>query len=442
MRPRTIGSLVLVLLAAGAQATVVRAGERPARGAELEYAVVLSRHGVRSPTWTSERLNQYSTEDWPDWGVPPGHLTVHGRKLMELLGGYYRDYFTDAGLYSAQGCDDADRLYFRANTIQRTLETARALASTMLPACQVRVHSLPAGTVDPLFRPVGAGVGRPDRAVAVASIMGRLGSRPEALVEPHRPALETVQQVLLGCVPGPGCPAEGEPVAALLMDLPVSVEAGEGDKLADLGGSFGTASTMAQNFLLEYANGMPEAELGWGRVDRDNLRLMMGLRVAHADLAWRTPYLARASGSNLVSHVVKSIEQAVGRKKVRGALGAPGNRLLVIVGHDTNLANVAGMLGLSWLLEGYQQDDTPPGGALVFEVWRDLDTRECTVRTSYFAQTLEQMREARPLTLVSPPARAPVFVPGCSTAADGFPCSWKRFRRVLESAIDPSFVKH
>ena len=442
MRPRILGFLLLAFLAAGAHATVVRAEENQARDAELRYAVVLSRHGVRSPSWTREHLNQYATEEWPDWGVPPGHLTVHGRKLMELLGGYYRDYFTDAGLYSAHGCDDADRLFIRANTIQRTLDTARALASAMLPGCRVQVHSLPAGTVDPLFRPVGAGVGRPDRAVAVASIMGRLGSRPEALVEPHRPALETVQQVLLGCVPGPGCPPASKPVAELLMDLPVSVAPGEGDKLADLGGSFGTASTMAQNFFLEYANAMPEADLGWGRVNEDNLRLMMGLRVAHADLAWRTPYLARASGSNLVSHVLKSIEQAVARKKVRGALGAPTDRLLVIVGHDTNLSNVAGMLGLSWLLEGYQQNDTPPGGALVFEVWRDLVTREYSVRTYYVAQTLEQMREARPLTLTSPPAKAPVFVPGCSTAADGFPCSWKGFRRVLESAIDPAFVKH
>ena len=99
------------------------------------------------------------------------------------------------------------------------------------------------------------------------------------------------------------------------------------------------------------------------------------------------------------------------------------------------------MLRLSWLIEGYQRDDTPPGGALVFEVWRNSATGAYTVRTSYTAQTLQQMREAQPLTLASPPPRAPVFVPGCSTAGEGFACTWSEFRRTVEAAIDPASVK-
>jgi len=155
----------------------------------------------------------------------------------------------------------------------------------------------------------------------------------------------------------------------------------------------------------------------------------------------RTPYLARANGSNLLSHMLRSIEQSAAGKVVPGALGTPLDKVLVIVGHDTNIANFAGMLGLSWLIEGYQRDDTPPGGALVFELWRHPVTGAYTVRTSYTAQTLEQMREARPLTLDSPPATAPVFIPGCSTADEGFACTWSEFRRAVEAAIDPASVK-
>jgi 4-phytase/acid phosphatase len=210
----------------------------------------------------------------------------------------------------------------------------------------------------------------------------------------------------------------------------------------EVDGPLGTASTLAQNFLLEYTNAMAEEDLGWGRVNEDNLRLMMSLHTAYADLARRTPYVARADGSNLLSHVLKSIEQAVRRRAVRGALGGPTDRVLVIVGHDTNIANVAGLLDLSWLIEGYQRDDTPPGGALIFELWHEPAMRGLTVRTYYQAQSLEQMREALPLTLASPPPKAPVFVPACSTAAEGFPCSWKGFQRALEGAIDPAYVKH
>jgi 4-phytase/acid phosphatase len=102
---------------------------------------------------------------------------------------------------------------------------------------------------------------------------------------------------------------------------------------------------------------------------------------------------------------------------------------------------MAGMLGLSWLLTGYQRDDTPPGGALVFELWRAPAAGEYTVRTYYMAQTLEQMRKALPVTLDAPPGKAAVFVPACSTAGEGWPCPWKAFQRALESAIDPAFVR-
>jgi 4-phytase/acid phosphatase len=50
---------------------------------------------------------------------------------------------------------------------------------------------------------------------------------------------------------------------------------------------------------------------------------------------------------------------------VTGALTRPGDQLLILVGHDTNLANVGGVLHLSWLIDG-RKDDTPPGEALVF----------------------------------------------------------------------------
>ena len=98
------------------------------------------------------------------------------------------------------------------------------------------------------------------------------------------------------------------------------------------------------------------------------------------------------------------------------------------------------MLGISWLLDGYQPDDTPPGGALVFELWQHGDG-EMNVVTYYVTQSLEQMRKALPLALDSPPLKSPIFVPGCSTADQKMSCPWKTFERTVENAVDPSFVK-
>ena len=142
----------------------------------------------------------------------------------------------------------------------------------------------------------------------------------------------------------------------------------------------------------------------------------------------------------MLSHVLRSIEQALSNSPMPGSVGKPGDRVLILVGHDTNISNVAGMLGISWLLEGYQVDDTPPGGALVFELW-EQPNGEFAVSTYYLAQSLEQMRKALPLTLDVPPLKSPIFVPGCSIADDKMTCPWKTFQRKVENAVDPAFVK-
>jgi 4-phytase/acid phosphatase len=195
---------------------------------------------------------------------------------------------------------------------------------------------------------------------------------------------------------------------------------------------------MAENLLLEYTEGMPAAEVGWGRVDIHKLRELLQLHTASEDITGRTGYIARAQSSNLLLHILQSMRQAVAAQPVAGALGKPGDRLLILVGHDTNLANIGGALGVDWLIDG-RRDDTPPGGALVFELWKSRSANEYSVRTFFQAQTLDQMRNATTLSLQVPPERVPVFVPGCSK--DDFSCGWEAFQQAVNAAIDPMFVR-
>ena len=359
---------------------------------------------------------------------------------MRIFGVYDRAYLASAGLMSSSGCADAARTYFWADTDERTIETGRALAEGLLPGCSVTVHSLPEGKKDPLFDGLAANPGKPDRNLAAAAILGRIGAKPQELLENYRPAFEQLQQILIGCIPGATCGAGTKLPAQPLLGPPITVVPGQGDSLADVTGPLNTASTLAESLLLEYTNGMNGGDLGWGRLNESNLRQIMALNTVYFDLARRTPYGARVRGSNLASHVLDSLRQAVSGKPVPGALGNPGDAVLFVVGHDSNLSNFSGMLGLSWLLPGYQRDDTPPGGALVFELWRAAAGGAYTVRTYYTAQSLEQMRRAMPLSLNSPPGRAPVFLAGCSSASEGFTCEWPAFERTVAGVIDPSFV--
>jgi len=409
---------------------------------ELRFVVIVSRHGVRSPTAKPGQFNQYSRQPWPAWSVPPGYLTQHGAQLMTLFGAYDREQLAAQGLFSSRGCADGQHIRIIADSDQRTRETGKALAAGLSPGCALAVQALPEGTEDPLFHSLAAGVGQPDKLLATAAVSGRIGGNPQGLSEAYRPQLEMLEDVLLHCDPSAACPNAGTQSPQSIFDMPASIAPGKSDHLVELGTSLAAASTMAENLLLEYTEGMDASNVGWGRLDIHKLRAILQLHTAHEDITERAGYIARAQCSNLLFHILQSMKQqaseAADAQPVAGALTRPEDRLLILVGHDTNLANISGALGLSWLIDG-RRDDTPPGGALVFELWRKRDTSEYFVRTFYTAQTLNQMRNATPLSIQSPPERVPVFVPGCSQADSS--CGWSAFQQAIQTGIDPAFTK-
>jgi 4-phytase / acid phosphatase len=403
----------------------------PSAKEQLKFVVIVSRHGVRSPTGKADQLNQYSSHPWPVWSVQPGYLTEHGFKLMIFFGAYDRELLVKQGLLSGEACNDAGQITILADSDQRTRETGNAIATGLMLGCQVEVHALAEGTPDPLFHPLEMDGTHLDKQRATAAIAGRIGNNPAGLAEAYRPQLQALEAVLTGAVSqAAGSTTKPSPKASL-FDIPSSISPGKGDHLVDLRSPLGTASTISENLLLEYTEGM--AQVGWGSVDANKLREVMQLHTASADLERRTPYIARIQSAPLLGHILDSMQQAIAQKPVSGALGKPSDRLLILVGHDTNLANIAGALDLSWLVDG-RRDDTPPGGALVFELWQQRNGPDYSVRAYYTAQTLEQMRNATPLSLANAPDRVQLFVPGCSKADAS--CEWNAFRSAVREAID------
>jgi 4-phytase/acid phosphatase len=401
-----------------------------AASTELKYVVIISRHGVRSPTWTSDRLNQFSADPWPDWGVPPGYLTARGRTLVTLMGAYYREWLAAENLLARNGCEPPGRVYVWADTDQRTLESGRAIAEGLQPGCGVQVHSLLNGESDPLFDPIEAGLAKPDLEAAAKAVRDRIGLPGNEFLERHQPTFALLQQVLTG----------GRAAKEMPFTTPSGIDVAMSGGTIDLEGPLRTASTLSENLLLEYANGFPDSQLGWGRLNAETLARVLELHTTYAELMRRTPYLARVRGSNLLAHVLRSLEQAATGGTIPGAMGERDNRVLIVAGHDTNLSNLSGMLGLSWKLEGYPPDDTPPGGALVFSLWKETGTRRHVVQTRYIAQTPEQMRQADRLTLTSPPASQNVSPAGCDPASVDTGCPLEIFERVLQQAIGTEFT--
>jgi 4-phytase/acid phosphatase len=434
----TRAALRLILLSlvclstCGAVVVAQNAETSPAdQKAKLQFVVALSRHGVRSPIGNTDLINKYSAAPWPKWDVPPSYLTPHGYELMKIFGAWDRVKLSGQGLFAPSGCDDAAHIAILADSDERTRETGKALAEGMFPGCTIEVHAKAEGTVDPLYRVVG-GLHPGDSALAAAAIGGRIGKDPNHLTEAFRPQLAALDNVLAGC--GRAAPSAAKRIS--IFDVPVALGLGSSYS-SGYTGPLSVASTMAENLLLEYTTGMSDANTGWGCVDGATLRALMQLDTAGWDYGYRTPTVARIYGSNLLDHIERSLEQNISGKPVAGALSKPDDRLLIIVGHDTNIVTVAGALGVNWIIDA-RVDDTPPGGVLLFEVWRPSNGGQPFVRMEYTAQTLEQMRQSQALTPANPPALAPIFVPGCS--GQDLSCTWDGFSAAVHAAINPAYV--
>lgn len=391
------------------------------QGKTLRFALIVTRHGVRSPTWNAQRLNQYALEPWPEWKVGRGNLTEHGAELMRLMGSYYRQYFAEQGLLSKDSCQEAKHIFVWTDTDQRTLATGQALAAGLAPQCPVEVHSLESSHEDPLFHVDSSQFSSAERETAVASILGRIGGSTEAYMAAYQPALIEIEKVLDRCT-------AGDCAKQILLRQKSQIVAGSEDHLADITGPLSIASTFAENLQLEYLEGFNGADLGWGRLNADNLLAIMSLHTAYTDLARQTPYIARLQSVTLVRRILSTLAQAAEAKRRGDAIGGLGDKLVVLVGHDTNISNLASVLGVSWVLPGYVPNDVPPGSALVFELWAKADGRDSEIRLSFLAQSPRQMRERIPLSANNPPEWASLFLPDCSVGEKGYPCAWAKFQ--------------
>src|ERR1700678_4029151 len=159
------------------------------------------------------------------------------------MGDYYRMRFMGSGLLSGDPATDGPRVYVRADNDQRTIETARIIGKALVPVGEPDVHSLPEGTVDPLFEPYKPHVGHADPALAEAAVLGRLGGDPRNIEKAYGPQFAELKAILWG--QGGGVPASTP------LDDPSEVAPGKKDYLVSISGPLRVAEVCIDSLLLE-----------------------------------------------------------------------------------------------------------------------------------------------------------------------------------------------
>src|SRR5258708_929322 len=245
--------------------------------AQLRMVVVLTRHGVRSPL-SATTTNLYGKEPWPSlsqWQVAcPGDLTPRGTKLVQQMGIFYHAYYAEKGLLPPVGQCPGNKVFIWSDNVERTLGTANALVAGMsqgISGCMMAVNHLPytpaphtgpnqckaSNPNDYFFHPLASPVHTgPIDSTKVKDAAKKINLEVPHLRTSYQPALQAMQNTLCG---GPTAVA-----CSSVLSLPTEAKGDDGK--IKWTGMFSVSSTDAENFLLEYGNGMPCNLDGWALV--------------------------------------------------------------------------------------------------------------------------------------------------------------------------------
>lgn len=390
--------------------------------------VVLSRHGVRSPTQSSKTLLDWSQSIWPEWPVGRGELTPRGAKLVTALWRYQRESFTAQGLLPDRLCPTPESVFVRADPEQRTRATAKALLEGLAPGCGLTFVTEETLRPDPLFHPVEAGV------CALNPSAVRIQPELEALEQSLSPSVRELAQLSGPCAPD-FCRKYGLAEGCTVADLPSRLSFHDADHKVGLGGRLGIAASLTEILLLEYAQ-WPDKLPGFGPqrpVDRTLLERFLPIHSRVLALVDQNPSIATHRGSALLAEMTAALAGVHADPALNAA------KLVVFVGHDTNIAAVTGLLGLRWHLSGYGEQEIPPASALVLELREQHGAP--TVQVSFFAQSLDTLQSP---TGEGVPLRQFMAIPDCldqrDSEVDTQWCTLNTFQALVSRKVLPACI--
>ena len=400
----------------------------------LEKVVTITRHGVRSQS-NSASVQENSPTPIPTFSAKDGELTMHGYAAVTLMGDYLHRYFVSQKFLTENTCPDAKNIFIRTSAFQRTRMTANALADTLFPGCAIPVHSPEKKTDDTLFEPIVSGMAPLNVEKATQSVITALGGSFDTARQRYASQITAMQKVV-----DPEC----QPTECTFTNHKWGISTDKQNINISLKGPLARGNELGETFRLQYTEGMSVKDVAFGHVSRAaDIAPLMKLKEIKFDLIEHNPYIAARGGSQLMSQILYALEQGSGYQDPDAnrqiSASAPDARIVMYVAHDTNLGYLQPLLNVSWNLPGYPKDDTPPGSTLMFERYRDSNTRQTYIGITFVTQTLDQIRRLEPLSDKNPPLQQKLNL-NCKNSPDGWLCPIDEFAAQVNSRLDKTAI--
>lgn len=410
---RRLAGLLLTLssLSTPATETALTAPEQNAPY-QLRQVILVSRHNLRTPLM---REHTFLPDDKPvpQWNEAVGELTTKGGVLEVYMGHYLRQWLAQQGLTPAAGCPAPDSVFAYANAIQRTRATARFFLDGAWPGCELPVHhNKTLDKMDPVFNPIitdGSADFR-QRALAAMENVRRSASLDDSY---HLLARIIDYRRSADCLQRQQCDLTRaqDVLTAQVNDEP------------HVKGPLSIGNALTDAFVLQYYEGMPLKAVAWGAIrDEKDWRALLALKNHYQDTLFSAPLIARNTVRSLATYMDDHFIEPAAQ---------PAPAIALLVGHDSNLtALLAALEAEPYQLPG-QLEKTPIGGVLLFQRWYDPQRQQDRLKVEYVYQTMQQLRDATPLSLQTPPQRVTLRLKGCPADAQGF-CAWQDFARQMQ----------
>lgn len=399
---------------------------------ELQQVLVMSRHGIRAPLVNyGDVLAESTTRTWPQWNTKGGLLTQKGGLVEESMGQYFRDWLAEAKLLPAKTCPTDHQVFTYANSLPRTIDTAKHFVIGAFPGCHMAViNRVEIGEMDPVFNPIiTAEVNEQFKKQALESINQHAGEGGiEGLnqrLKPNYALLESVMDYKNAktCKEDKNCDLSSQLSSVTLIQ----------GKEPGITGPLRMATGATDAFMLQYYEGFPMKDIAWGQVTTPEQWIKLEtIKNLYHETLFGSPTIAANAAAPLLTFISGALNKE--RAITEDQKSAQQAKLAVLVGHDSNIASLlAALKTKEYTLPG-QYERTPISGAVVFQRWHDNQSNKDLMKIEYIYPTAEQIRDNTSLSLKTPPQRVTLQIEGCNLDTRGF-CSMETFSQVVQKSL-------